>query len=558
MAGITHFKDLNKKGTDFLNDLLNQDLVISEKVDGSSFSVKKENDELQFYNRNENKPLSKIDRSILSLYEIPISHLESIDINKFDEGVMYSFEYFYNNNPVEIKYDYLPKNNLMLTNIKSNGKIITDPKILNKKAKDFKVDGPFIVFNGKLNKKQKEQILKFISTDFDELVQKFKTNSFTRFIISILNPKLANTALRNGIDSPIEGLVFKFSNETEDFFAKLVDPVFTQMAKDKKKKQLSENNDDYKSLLFDLTDFIKKTKIKTNGETAEERQLNLFAKLAINYYNKNKNIKLPKSFSNDEVFNANTNFITDDKLRNKISSNNTLLRLFQIITSGFRKTKKRASAKYSKDDIQIINKAVQKINKLIEDSIIFNDFIVEEEVLSFKEFFKQQEEKKENNALFLGRMQPPTKAHIAIIEKALKKFNKVYVAIIKGAKSDPYKNPFELDLQNKMIKSIFGNKVKLIEFKIGYIPYIINDIEQNYGDEITAVLAGTDRAESYQKQLDRAELYDVDVIEIPRTGADVSATELRNSIRENDYNNFKKNIDKRLLSFFDILKREIN
>jgi len=555
MAGITHFRDLNKKGSEFLNDLLNQKLIISEKVDGSSFSVKKEDGKLKFYNRNERKALDELDRSIISLYELPIRHLESIPLNKFKEGDMYSFEYFYNNKPVEIDYNYVPKNNLMLTNIKSNGTILTDPKTLNKKAKDLEVDGPFIIFDGVLNKKQKESIIEFVQTDFNELVEKFKTNSFTKYIISILNPSLKNTALRNGIESPIEGLVFKFNNNNKDFFAKLVDPIFTKNAQNKKASQndLNESFESYKKTLFKLSDFISSYKIKNiKGRTPEIKKINAFAEMAIKFYNKNKNIEMPLK-EQDDAFAVNTQFIQDEKLRDKINKDDKLKEIFRLIVSGFRKTKKRATKKFNKDDINRLNKVVNKINKLTEENINFN---IIEESMTFKEYVKLEEYKKNNNALFLGRMQPPTKAHISIIENALKIFGKVYVAIVKGEKTDPLKNPFNFETQLEIINDIFGKNVILVQAKNGYVPMIIGYIEEKYNDEISAVLAGSDRKESYERQLSK-NYPDVQVIEIPRTTKGISATALRNALRDDDYDMFKKNTDKRILKYFEKLKTQI-
>jgi len=77
------------------------------------------------------------------------------------------------------------------------------------------------------------------------------------------------------------------------------------------------------------------------------------------------------------------------------------------------------------------------------------------------------------NALFLGRLQPPTKAHISIIENALTKFNSVVLCLVQGRKSDKEKNPFPLELQKKMIYDVFGSKVKIITHSSGNIPGII-------------------------------------------------------------------------------------
>ena len=57
MAGIRHLKDVREKmGDDFLNKLLNEYLIVNEKVNGSFLGFKKDQktDKLKFFNkRNE-------------------------------------------------------------------------------------------------------------------------------------------------------------------------------------------------------------------------------------------------------------------------------------------------------------------------------------------------------------------------------------------------------------------------------------------------------------------------------------------------------------------------
>ena len=59
-----------------------------------------------------------------------------------------------------------------------------------------------------------------------------------------------------------------------------------------------------------------------------------------------------------------------------------------------------------------------------------------------------------NVALFMGRLQPPTKLHLQIIDQGLKDFDNVVVAIVKGKKSDMKDNPFSFDLQKKIIQKL--------------------------------------------------------------------------------------------------------
>ncbi len=221
MAGLQHLFDIySKQGTEFIEDLFKKNLVVSEKPDGSVFSAQQREDGgMDFFKRDDRQPITKLDRTIMSLYEPPIEYIEKkVGDKKLPSNLRFGFEYFQNTKPVAISYDRLPTNGLVLTHMKEldeKGKVtkfIDDPKTLKKWAKYFDVEEPFIIFDGKLNQMQKEQLEEFLQTPFNDLVEKFKTSSFTKFIISILNPKLRKTALNNTIDKPIEGLVFKFND----------------------------------------------------------------------------------------------------------------------------------------------------------------------------------------------------------------------------------------------------------------------------------------------------------------------------------------------------------
>lgn len=154
-----------------------------------------------------------------------------------------------------------------------------------------------------------------------------------------------------------------------------------------------------------------------------------------------------------------------------------------------------------------------------------------------------------NGALFSGRFSPPTKAHIKIVEDAMKKYDSVTLNIVKASKDDP-KNPFPLELQMKIWKSVFP-KLIIQTSQTGNIIQIIRKSENN----INVVLAGSDRVKEYESQLKTNP--DISVEEIKRTDEDVSATKVRNSLKSDDMEAFKANMDKRTWKFYDELKKYV-
>lgn len=142
-----------------------------------------------------------------------------------------------------------------------------------------------------------------------------------------------------------------------------------------------------------------------------------------------------------------------------------------------------------------------------------------------------------NWAMFQGRFQPPTKAHIEIIRSALTKYDGVAIVVVKGLKSAADKNPFPFELQKEIFEGLFKDKVIIKQTSSGNIMYTIDNLGQN----INAIIAGSDRVEGYRNQLSTTSNIVID--EITRSADDVSATKLRQALKDGDYESFKKYSD---------------
>ena len=160
-----------------------------------------------------------------------------------------------------------------------------------------------------------------------------------------------------------------------------------------------------------------------------------------------------------------------------------------------------------------------------------------------------------NNGLIIGRFQPFTLGHKKMIDTALEQCDNVYICIIKGKKSEKEKNPLPLELQEEMIKdvykSIYNKRLFIISAQTGNLITIINKTKDN----INYVYAGTDRVQAYKKQLERT--LDINVREIKRTDEDISATQVRNAIKEDDYDTFKRLVPRAIVKFWSVLKKYI-
>ncbi len=156
------------------------------------------------------------------------------------------------------------------------------------------------------------------------------------------------------------------------------------------------------------------------------------------------------------------------------------------------------------------------------------------------------------NALFIGKFRIPTKAHIGIIEDALKKFNHVVVCVVKAKKET--KKALPLDTQAEILESIFGRKISVITHSTGNMTSIINKSPKR----VRYVLAGTDRVDSYESQLSRHP--SLSVVETKRDESskeNVSATKAIEALEDGDEKEFKKMMHRKTWKMFDKIKGEL-
>lgn len=150
-----------------------------------------------------------------------------------------------------------------------------------------------------------------------------------------------------------------------------------------------------------------------------------------------------------------------------------------------------------------------------------------------------------NGCLILGKFRVLTSGHAKLIKTALKQFDRVCVCLVS---SKDTKETFDLRL--KMMKNFteqFGNKVEIISYNTGNILGILRSVPFN----VNGVYAGSDRVADYQRQL--SSMFGMNVHEIPRNDADISATKVIENIQNEDY--FQKNTPREIWKMYpEILK----
>ena len=632
MAGINHLYDIyNKKGSDFVSQLFNQFVTINEKMDGSAFSFErdKETGAFRFYRRDQRNPITLVDRTLMKYYEKPIQYIESLPpsiLEKIPRGWRFGLEYFANNKPVEIVYDRLPKNNLILSYIHKmgdGGKI--NSTIQNKEELDnwpdlLGVERPPIVFQGVLGEDQKSELMEFLNTPFKELVEKFKTQSFVRFIIKTLNPDLKKTALNDDLDKDVEGIVFRFGDlegDSDTVLAKMVDPIFTEIAKQKFADKKSKKPSDFLGItIMDVMNFILEqglSEFEVNGDSEDERYISfmgdVFVKFLDEYAEKYKGTDFEEpDYLKREEFRLNRDKIKDRRVLKYVEQDDSFESLFKLILNSFRKIKTRAGGIITsgmKEQINLLIKDIKDYIKRPEKNVNESKFIsfgefrkemspsvdyIQEEdeesessddpFVSYQEFISKLEtidseeipedvdmlkeesgEERKPVNIIMGRFQPFHHGHLKMAQK-LKEENDLpsFVVVVNPGHNKSGKSPFDEKSLKMYMDAIVANNEEIEGYIIvtrGLLgSAIARLIDMGYDPKLIG--AGPDRKDDYAKQIDYIRMSDIkdkisDDLSIVETPRVTSGTEVRQAIKDQDFSKFKKMVPQEVSNLYNDL-----
>lgn len=479
MAGIKNLKQVHtKKGEDFLNNLLNNFVVINENIDGTFFGVKKDsNDRFRYFKKS--GEITYVDRMLMKYYNPAIAYFETLPEEKkqrIPSNFYFGFEYI-SRRDNRSKFDRAPKNNLILSYIHrldEDGKPVETLQTkddLDRWAFYLGVEAPPIIFEGILDDEQKSAILEFVYSPESELQEKFKTTSFTKYIISILNPDAPESIKRKG-SSDIESIVFRFYDENDEnakssaFLAKLVDPIFQSRSKENPTQEEKKSNDYIWLIVIDLMNHIEMydedalRKMCDDVDDYDEKYLKLintiFKDFVKRYEYKYEGLELdvPEYLKRPE-FEVEYDFVGDPTVVSLIRGNETYKEIYRILVNFFRKTRKKTTSSFfSPELLTQLNIQVKKIKRVIMGDVLyeglfpsFGEFIGDTSFSSVfvgeqEEFIKRKKKnvKAEKVNVLIGTFQPIHNGHIKAAQK-LKDQNGldcVFVSIIKSNKRYPF------------------------------------------------------------------------------------------------------------------------
>src|ERR1035437_5658544 len=290
---ITLTKDTDKQ---LLDELFENELTAYEDVQGSKLYVSWNGSQFIIKPKSLSaEPINQIDLALQYYYNKAVNFF-----NSFDDRVKslmpkkwhFIFEYFPDENPVNIEYQRMPKNGLVLTGICKGNKYEYTLDELMEFSRLFNVDHLPVIFQGNLNQDQIQAIKYFLNTSSDDLEFVFGEQSFNIDEIKIKEPKR---------DLAYISLICKLFN------------IYMTDAKD-----------DILDFQFSIPDFFDKEKFKINIELInnkatkeflmEDAKLEYIFKIVLGSFNRKK--KKPIGVFNDSTLNLFNTFV--DKINQVI------------------------------------------------------------------------------------------------------------------------------------------------------------------------------------------------------------------------------------------------
>lgn len=585
----TYFESSNRQ--DFVR-MIKQPAIVSEKVQASSFHVKRNKEGgFDFYKSGQKTKMNKVDRTIVKYYETAINYFKAINpaiIEQMPLDWKFGFDYLPTKKSVTLEYDLLPKNNLILTHIQTISsidptqikKVIRDPKILYHWADQLEVQRPQIIHQGVLSGDQRDELLIVLELSNEAFADKFKDISFTRHIYNIFNKGLNSTALNNTLESDVDSFILNF------YEGKNV-KSFKLERFDKKTDNDRNPSDMYQISILDLVEFMSQfdlTKIELKSEETDMRYIELISIIFNAYIEKHATKYVGASFNSADFasspgFEINKEFIENEKTISLVQ-NKVLAELFKIALGSFRKKRNKETDIINKDLMTQLNEIVEKIDALImgevsEDSIMnFNTYLKNQNLQAqaspileaLKVDYPEQGKKLVN--MFVGRFQPFTLGHAKVVE-AIHKQNgyPVVILLVKAKnkkKEDAFKRPYDEETQVKMLKKLKSTYPIEDVFIIptGGIDTMFNTMRPKYEPVLWGT--GSDRMKTYGFQVNKPEYRedlgvrpDFGLFEIPRDDNNISATQVRNAMLDGDEKLFKKLTPKAIHNMYGELKQKL-
>ena len=355
-----------------LNELFADEIFVYEDVQGSKIWVNWNGKEFQIKPKSvTSQSINLIDLAMQNYYNPAINFFNSLDDRikgLLNKKWWFCFEYFPDNQPANIEYNRVPKNQLVLTGIYKSNKYELNIDELAEYSRLLNVDLLPIIYQGKLTENMIEAIKYFINTSENDLEYIFGEKSFSYFFYKILNPKIDNSFLMDeDFQKNLEKMIIRC--QSKDMSFELLNPLY---------KRLSETNNTefveiYTLILINFLNFCQSVNledIKLKGDKKDDIYIYLISKLFNIYVSEvkedllNFDFTVPEFFDKDK-FKINTELINNKLTKDYIKEDEKLEYIFKVILGSLNKKKKKAIGIFTDNTVTLFNKFVADIDSYI-------------------------------------------------------------------------------------------------------------------------------------------------------------------------------------------------
>jgi len=325
---------LEKRGSAFLEKFLNDDVVITEKLDTYRILFEKQGDKLVFF-KKDNTPINLVERTLTNVWEDAIIELSTIiDGEKLPEGLRFGISYTPVERPIRIPYTNLPKYILTDVTLRNGNKVVEafEYDEVEKWAATLSLARPPVIFKGKLNEKQRNTILNYGLKKYDEIED---SNNFSSIIKNLFGKTYSDQDI-------VEGIIIKSNKD----LAQIVSYEFDILNEAYQKEKFSR--DYYDIILINLNNFLDSYKLPVLESNSSDK---MYLDLICDIFNKfcKKNPMILEDVKEDYLTPPSFGYFGDLNLL-LINNKETLdilekggkiyEALFRVILSSFRKPKK--------------------------------------------------------------------------------------------------------------------------------------------------------------------------------------------------------------------------
>ena len=351
-----------------LNDILNDELIVIEDIQGSKIWIKWDGQNFEIRPKSiTNEPINLIDLAMQNYYNPVTKFFSELDDrvkSLLNRKWWFCFEYFPDEQPANIEYSRVPKNHLVLSSINKGGKFEFNIEELDEYARLFDVDLIPVIYQGQLTETMKEAIIYFLNTSEEDLEYVFGDKSFSYFFYKMLNPISENSFLmEEDFQQNLEKLIIRSSKRDISF--ELLNPLYKRM----NDSNTTEFVEIYTLILINFLNFCQSVQlesVKLKGDTKEEMYIYLICKLFNIYVSEVKEDLLNFDFVVPEFFDKEKFKINTELIKNKLTKDypkedDKLEYIFKVILGSFNKKRKKPIGIFTENTVKLFNKFVDDI-----------------------------------------------------------------------------------------------------------------------------------------------------------------------------------------------------